>query len=56
MRDTIGGQVVSVHYDAGVPNAWVTDSMGEELAATRAFWFAWYTFYPETTIFQVTDE
>ncbi len=55
VKDVIGGRAVTIHYDPEVPSAWVVDSSGRDLAATRAFWFAWYTFYPETTIFQADD-
>jgi hypothetical protein len=52
VKDVIGEQPVTIHYDPDVPSAWVIDDAGNELAATRAFWFAWYTFHPETTIFR----
>ncbi len=28
----------------------------EKLITMRAFWFAWKTFHPDTTVFEVTDE
>lgn len=52
LDDVIGGQAVTVHYDPEVPSAWVVDDSGQELPTTRAFWFAWYTFHPETTIYR----
>lgn len=52
VSDDVGGQAVTIHYDPDVPSAWVEDESGRELASTRAFWFAWYTFHPETTVFQ----
>lgn len=52
VKDVIAGQTVTIHYDPDVPSAWVVDDTGQELASTRAFWFAWYTFHPETTVFR----
>jgi hypothetical protein len=52
LEDQIGGRKVSVHFDADVPSAELRDESGKLLPATRAFWFAWYTFHPETQIFE----
>ncbi|MDX1456989.1 MAG: DUF3179 domain-containing protein [Marinobacter sp.] len=52
LRDQVGGQAVVVHYDASVPDATLTTESGEPVAAIRAFWFAWYTFHPDTLIFE----
>ena len=51
-EDTIGGKTVKVHFDAETPSAELRDESGELLPATRSFWFAWYTFHPETDIFK----
>ncbi|WP_375177184.1 DUF3179 domain-containing protein [Marinobacter mobilis] len=51
VEDEIGGLAVVIHYDDSVPSAVLTTTEGEPLAAIRAFWFAWYTFHPETTVF-----
>ncbi|MDI9243680.1 DUF3179 domain-containing protein [Marinobacter sp. CHS3-4] len=52
LEDRIGGKKVQVHYDPTVPSAELRDESGKLLPATRAFWFAWYTFHPETLIFE----
>ncbi|MEO9588609.1 MULTISPECIES: DUF3179 domain-containing protein [Marinobacter] len=52
LEDQIGGRKVSIHFDADVPSAELRDESGKLLPATRAFWFAWYTFHPETQIFE----
>lgn len=52
LEDRIGGKVVRIHYDPRVPSAELRDESGNLLPATRAFWFAWYTFHPETRIFE----
>lgn len=35
-----------------VPTAELRDESGRLLPAMRPFWFAWYTFHPETEVFQ----
>lgn len=52
VKDTVGGQTVYVEYDPLVPTASLYDDEGNLLAATQAFWFAWYTFHPDTGIFE----
>lgn len=52
VQDSVGGQAVTVHYDPATPSAELRDSDGALLPATRAFWFAWYTFHPDTAIFE----
>ena len=52
LEDRIGGKKVSVYFDAEVPSAELRDESGKLIPATRAFWFAWYTFHPETQIFE----
>lgn len=52
LEDQVGGKVVRVYYDPTVPSAELRDESGKLLPATRAFWFAWYTFHPETRIFE----
>jgi len=52
LEDRIGGKSVTVHYDPEVPSAELRDESGELLPGTRAFWFAWYTFHPETLVFK----
>ena len=52
LRDDIGGRTVSVHYDPEAPSAELRDETGALLPGTRAFWFAWYTFHPQTLIFK----
>jgi len=52
LQDEIGGKTVSVHFDPDAPSADLRDESGELLPGTRAFWFAWYTFHPDTLIFK----
>lgn len=34
----------------------VTDADGKEIPSVRAFWFAWFAFYPDTEIFEVGSD
>lgn len=52
LEDQIGGKAVTLHYDPDVPSAELRDESGTLLPATRAFWFAWYTFHPDTDVFE----
>jgi len=52
IEDQIGGMDVILTFDPDVPSAELRTVDGTLLPATRAFWFAWYTFHPETTIFE----
>lgn len=52
LEDRIGGKAVRIHYDPEVPSAELRDASGKLLPAKRAFWFAWYTFHPETRIYE----
>jgi len=52
LEDRVGGKAVILHYDPDVPSAELRDESGTLLPATRAFWFAWYTFHPDTLIFE----
>jgi len=51
--EQVAGHTVTVHYDPTAPTAWA-EVDGREVAATRLFWFAWYAFHPETTLFPVS--
>ena len=52
LQDEIGGKTVSIHFDPDAPSAELRDESGKLLPGTRAFWFAWYTFHPETSIYK----
>ena len=43
---------VFIHWDAHARNAYVLDEEGNEIPSIQAFWFAWFTFHPDTSIFE----
>jgi hypothetical protein len=47
--DTIGGQQLSVRYNSD-GSVRIKNAEGEVLIAHRMFWFAWYTFHPDTLL------
>jgi len=51
VRDTVAGQVVTIHYDREHHTAVALDAQGEPLPAVIAYWFAWYAFHPDTAVY-----
>jgi hypothetical protein len=51
-EDHLNGKELAVHWNEEAQSGWITDSNGEQLPAISSFWFAWYTFHPETQIFE----
>ena len=55
ITDEFAGKRLQISYDAETQEPAVVDlTSGERLAFTRAFWFAWQAFYPETEIWRPT--
>ena len=50
--DRIAGQSINIHWRATDNSAHATDADGNDLVTTRAYWFAWYNFYPDTEVFE----
>ncbi len=48
--DELGGEIITIHWDAAASSAYAT-SNGTEMPTTTLYWFAWYTFHPETSVF-----
>lgn len=51
ITDHIKGQRITVHFNQSARSASVTDADGKPLPSVMAFWFAWYTFHPDTELF-----
>jgi hypothetical protein len=49
VEDLVGGRRVKIHFDDGT--AWAENGDGGLLPAVRMFWFAWYAFHPETSVY-----
>ncbi len=52
VTQTIGGEQVTIAWDATNESAAAYAADGSLMPATVAFWFAWYNFHPQTKIFR----
>lgn len=50
-NDTLATQSLTIEYDTVSQSALIYDSNNRLLTSTTLFWFAWYSFYPETEIY-----
>jgi len=50
--DKINGTPVQVLFDKASQTARIQDARGRDLPSVIGFWFAWYTFHPDTQIFK----
>lgn len=49
--DQVGGRTITVRFNQKSRSASVIDVDGSPLPSVMAFWFAWYTFHPDTQVF-----
>lgn len=56
LRDSVGGQAVTVRFDPENRHAAAFDASDEALPGVVAFWFAWFAFHPETQVFKAATE
>lgn len=49
--DEVNGRTVTIKWDAEANSAYVLNEKGQPLPATIGFWFAWFTFHPQTQLF-----
>lgn len=54
LRDTVGGQRITVHYDPESQAHGVTLNDGAAAPSVRVFWFAWQGVYPDTELHKTT--
>ena len=52
VKDKVNGVPVSVFYDRKSKSAVIRDKDGKEIPTVAGFWFAWYTFHPDTQVFK----
>lgn len=52
LTDTVGGETISVSYNAKRKHPVVTGSEGRHIPSVLVFWFAWQAFYPETELWR----
>jgi hypothetical protein len=51
IRDQFNGRDLRVEFDWANESARVFDASGAQLTAVTGFWFAWYAFHPDTSVF-----
>jgi hypothetical protein len=49
--DEFQGEKFQIHYDDENRSARIFDKEGSEMHSVTAYWFAWYAFHPDTTIY-----
>jgi hypothetical protein len=49
--DEFQGEKFQIHYDDENRSARIFDEDGSEMPSMTAYWFAWYAFHPDTTIY-----
>ena len=54
VRDKVNGSIVKVIFDQESQTATILDGKGKELPSVVGFWFAWFTFHPDTKVFKVS--
>ncbi|MDJ0740303.1 MAG: DUF3179 domain-containing protein [Gammaproteobacteria bacterium] len=50
--DTLAGRPIRIQFDATSRSADAFDADGTALPGVTSFWFAWYTFHPDTEVFE----
>jgi hypothetical protein len=52
ITDFFNGQKLSIEFDQASQTGIISDENGKLLPYTRLYWFAWYTFHPNTEIYR----
>ena len=55
LKDDVAGQNIFLEFNLETKNGIIHDDQGNVLPSLNAFWFAWYTFHPETEIFSAKN-
>lgn len=55
IKDNIGGVDITVERRIDGVVKFTQDDNGEEIVKERDFWFAWYAFHPETTVYGIEE-
>jgi hypothetical protein len=52
IQDRFGGQLFTIHWDKNNQQASITDTAGNLVPTIEGFWFAWFTFHPDTEVYR----
>lgn len=53
IKDSIDGKNITIRFDKEHKVARAFDADGKQIAGVTLFWFAWYTFNPQTAVYRV---
>jgi len=54
--DQFGGKRYTIFWNSKNQSGSIRDYTGKEIHTIQAFWFAWYTFHPETQVFKAESK
>jgi len=55
VKEIFNGKTLKIDYDTANQSARIFDKDGKELPGITSYWFAWYAFHPETSLFKASD-
>lgn len=55
IKDEVAGQTITVTFNKLHNSAKAFDTEGKQIATVTLFWFAWYTFNPQTLVYKVNQ-
>lgn len=55
-KDSVNGRQFTIFWDSESQSGTVHDDTGKTVPIIQAFWFAWYTFHPDTIVFEAKPE
>ncbi len=53
--DRVGGELLTIEYDLTARTGLIKRADGSMVASINAFWFAWFTFHPDTQVFTAPE-
>ena len=56
LDDLVGGQRVQIIWSEASQSAYALDSEGLQLPSVSAYWFAWYSFHPQTKVYRANNQ
>ena len=55
IEDKLGSRQIIIKYDAEQHYPQIIDQNGEQIPSVLVFWFAWQAFYPNTNLWEESD-
>jgi hypothetical protein len=55
-EDVVGGKKVRLVWSEAAQSVYVLDSEGQQLPSVTAYWFAWFSFHPQTLIYRANNK